>query len=482
MPPKPDTSMLRMFNCPQLTGKGDFEPWWALMEDLFYSAGWQEFWDDGLQDIDVDDENAVNDDLNFNAKDANRQQAWGVVKSHMNAAEAKKFKSIAKGHVEGILRKVRHTYLKKNEIALDKLRRQLADAQLEDHADLAAYITHVEWVCNLMHEQGEQQSTGNMRFTLLKGLPTDYALAVQSLRLPQQKDMTWDQIIAYLEDFVESNPTVLGAGPAGPSTTAAESTHATTTTTQSAHPATSQEVCKNFSMTGSCVNGDRCGYRHVHQPRNKPSGGHGSGDRPKCSYCGKLGHFSDVCFRKPGNERPDWHKKKYPQKSESIKAAVYAVLSDLRQGSNAESKRDDHFAFGVEVISAAAFAMSQTQTQAVTMLDGGSTRHVTDEATDCIDVKPCNINVKVGGGTLTCSQQGTRVYHYLKDGVPTTCLLLDTLIIPGFGLKIVSEAPFLLSGCSIKNARVWRSFPRRLASRSSIVLSIKGDSPSCHRC
>ena len=59
------------------------------MEDLFYSAGWQEFWDDDLQDIDVDDENAVNDDLDFNAKDVNRQQAWGVVKSHMNAAEAK---------------------------------------------------------------------------------------------------------------------------------------------------------------------------------------------------------------------------------------------------------------------------------------------------------------------------------------------------------------------------------------------------------
>ena len=59
----------------------------------------------------------------------------------------------------------------------------------------------------------------------------------------------------------------------------------------------------------------------------------------------------------------------------------------------------------------------------------------------------------MGGGTLTCSQQGTRVYHYLKDGVPTTCLLLDTLIIPGFGLKIVSEAPFLLSGCSIKKCQ-----------------------------
>ena len=462
MPPKADTSMLRMFKCPLLTGKGDFEPWWACMDDIFYSAGWQDIWDDAMEDIDVDDEDAVNADLNFNVKDINRQQAWGVVKSHMTAAEAKKFKSIGKGHVEGILRKLRHTYLKKNEIALDKLRNQLATAQLEDHVDLAAYITHVEWVANLMHEQSEQQSTGNKRFTLLKGLPTDYAPAVQSLRLPQQKDMTWDEIVAYLEDFVEANPSVLGAGPAGPSTTAAESTHATTTPVESAHPAASHEVCKNFSMTGSCVNGDRCGYRHVHQPRGKTSNGRGS-DRPKCTHCDKPGHLEDVCFKKHG--RPDWHKEKYPANGKKsttgpdMKAAVYAVLSQLQlqQGSETESKREEHFAFGVEVISAAAYAMSQTQTQAadaVTMLDGGSTRHVTDESDDCIDIRACDIKVKVGGGTLTCSQQGTRVYHYLNSrGLPAECHLLDTLIIPGFGLKIVAEAPFLLKGCWISKCQ-----------------------------
>ena len=119
MHPKTDTSMLRMFKCPLLTGKGNFEPWWALMDDLFYSAGWQDFWDAGMEDIDVNDEDAFKEDLDFNAKEVNRQQAWGVVKSHMTAAEAEKFKSIGKGHIEGILRKLRHTYLKKNEIALD---------------------------------------------------------------------------------------------------------------------------------------------------------------------------------------------------------------------------------------------------------------------------------------------------------------------------------------------------------------------------
>ena len=51
--------MLRLFKCHHLTGKKDFEPWWALMEDLFYACGWLELWDAGQADLDPDDEEAV---------------------------------------------------------------------------------------------------------------------------------------------------------------------------------------------------------------------------------------------------------------------------------------------------------------------------------------------------------------------------------------------------------------------------------------
>ena len=51
-----------------------------FIEDLFYSCGWQDFWD--AADIDVDDEDAVNADEDFESDDLNRQQAWGVLKSH----------------------------------------------------------------------------------------------------------------------------------------------------------------------------------------------------------------------------------------------------------------------------------------------------------------------------------------------------------------------------------------------------------------
>ena len=114
------------------------------MDGLFYAAGWQDFWDTALED--PADEQEAEVELEFNPKDTNRQQAWGVIKSHMSSAERKKFTSIAKGHVEGLLRKLRHTYLKKNEIALDKLRRQLSEAQLEDHVDLAAYNNCSHWM------------------------------------------------------------------------------------------------------------------------------------------------------------------------------------------------------------------------------------------------------------------------------------------------------------------------------------------------
>jgi hypothetical protein len=64
MPPKPDNhkldlTVVRLFKCPMLTGKADFEPWWALMEDLFYSAGWADLWDDALEDIDLDDDDQL---------------------------------------------------------------------------------------------------------------------------------------------------------------------------------------------------------------------------------------------------------------------------------------------------------------------------------------------------------------------------------------------------------------------------------------
>ena len=450
-PPKTNTATVKMFQCPVLTGKSDFEPWWTLMDDLFYSANWQDFWSAGLTDPSSEEDIAA--DLDFNPNESRRQEAWGLLKSHMQPAERKKFTSVAKGHVEGILRKLRHTYLKKNEITLDKLRRELSSAQLEDHADLSAYITHVEWVCNRMAEQGESQSTGNRRYTLLKGLPADYAPAVQSLKLPQQQDLTWDEIVAYLENFVDANPTVLGAGPAGPASTTAESTHAATTA-ESAHPATSQEVCRNFSMTGACLNGDGCGYRHVHQPNGK--GGRGASGRPVCAHCKKTGHLEEACFSKHG--RPDWHKEKYPSwpakskraqgSAPDIKATIYAVLSELRQGGSEPESKAEHFAFNMEVISAAACA-AEPQAGGATMLDGGSTRHVTYDPADCVDIEACDIKVKVGGGVLTCLQQGTRVYRYLRDGQPAVCYLRQTLIIPGFGLKIVAEAPFLLKGCSI---------------------------------
>ena len=199
----------------------------------------------------------------------------------------------------------------------------------------------------------------------------------------------------------------------------------------------------------------------IHLPHvGKQSGGHDPGSvRPKCTHCGKLGHLEDVCFSKHG--RPDWHKEKFPDRGKSsskpansdITAAVYAAILKIQAAPDTKVKdSDEHFAFaGIEeVISAAAFSASKSSSGSNgTLLDGGSTRHVTFDPADCDDIVPCDIKVKVGGGTVACLQKGTRVYRFYQKGLRKTVRLLDTLIIPGFGIKIAAEAPFLLKGCPI---------------------------------
>ena len=74
-PPKTNTATVKMFQCPVLTGKSDFEPWWTLMDDLLYSANWQDIWSAGLTDPSSEED--IEADLDFDPNESRRQEAWG---------------------------------------------------------------------------------------------------------------------------------------------------------------------------------------------------------------------------------------------------------------------------------------------------------------------------------------------------------------------------------------------------------------------
>jgi transposase InsO family protein len=464
MPPKTNATILKNFEIPKLNGKGNWEQWWGLIEDLTYSANMADFWAAGLQDL--TDEEQATELTDIAAAPVNtlprRQELWGLLRSRMEEPERRKVQSVAKGHVEGLLRMLRKTYEKKNEISLDRLRRQYDNAQLEDYTDFATYKTEIEFLANKMTEQGEAKSTGNMRYRLLEGLPSDWNSAAQSLRLPQMSDLTWSEIIAYLEDFAETNPSIVGSGARG--TTGTESTHATTT--ECAHATTttmvSEEICRNFSLAGKCLNGDRCGYRHVNNPHsNHRTESRNARSGIKCTHCGKMGHMEAKCYSKhgvPAEVQAQWDaRRRHQNKSNNstIKEAIFAALSEYNKKAMAtttetEDNGNDAFVFcATAVISSAAVAVARNNTASglstQIMLDGGSTRHVTTDATDCIDVVSCDIDVKVGGGVLKCTRMGTWIHRCPAGAVR----LRGSLIIPSFGLKIVAEAPFLLKGCGI---------------------------------
>ena len=82
---------------PTLTGKDNFDVWWAKVEDYFYKNGKK--WDKMLEQAKKPD--ATDSDDPNPATQTNdtkqRRRAWGVIKDSLSTEEAKKYRHIEKG-------------------------------------------------------------------------------------------------------------------------------------------------------------------------------------------------------------------------------------------------------------------------------------------------------------------------------------------------------------------------------------------------
>ena len=135
-------------------------------------------------------------------------------------------------------------------------------------------------------------------------------------------------------------------------------------------------------------------YKHIKAP-----GGLWSNRDITCYNCGKKSHKRPEC--------------RVPKKASKGKSAVKAYVA--RQQATPlddESYSDSDASFHVLDIAAATKAkkairgLPAKQGYTRLLLDDGSNCIVITDASQCVDIKPANIFIKVGGGTLTCKQVG----------------------------------------------------------------------------
>ena len=94
---------------PTLIGRENFDMWWEKVNDYFYQKGKK--WDDMLTQ--ATDRDATEDDDPDPAEDDTKQRraAWGALKASLSDEEAKKYRAVAKGRVESLIRSIRATHL-----------------------------------------------------------------------------------------------------------------------------------------------------------------------------------------------------------------------------------------------------------------------------------------------------------------------------------------------------------------------------------
>jgi hypothetical protein len=93
------------------------------------------------------------------------------------------------------------------------------------------------------------------------------------------------------------------------------------------------------------------------------------------------------------------------------------------------------------------------QDSIIVLVDGSSTCVVLQDQKYCANVRPANINIKVGkeggkSGIVKYGMVGDFSYRTRANGVTYTKTVLAR-IVPGFGVNIIPECLYLEDGCSV---------------------------------
>ena len=486
---------------PTLIGRENFDMWWEKVNDYFYQKGKK--WDEMLTQ--ATDRDATEDDDPDPAEDDTKQRraAWGALKASLSDEEAKKYRAVAKGRVESLIRSIRATHQKKSEAALDALTNKLIALSLNDYGDLEAYLAEANIIFTDLEAQGEALTDGRKTFYLLKGLPADYEQAKSTLRQPNV-EYTYKEVTTYLSSWIETRP----ACPGYPLTSKQKMSRGKNNervlyareqgeTNKGYVP-----LCRNFQRSGKCKHGDDCKFRHEAPPSDKQQKEKETSRRRRCYECGSEDHLIADC---PKNKTR--RSTRLSQNRASIQRAFSTFVENLcderadddsdvdspppkrRRSKSAKKKeksKKSSFTFAsfvTEHVYKAAQAKGADM-KAVTVIDGGSTCSITTTFADCKNVEPCSEEVTVGGkkgsNRLKCEWKGTRVIRQ-KDlrGDVQEIEVRDTKIMPAFGVKVLPEHVFLRRGCRIIKDEVGDNLSMEVQHRKSKQVLMRAD---MHRC
>ena len=337
----------------------------------------------------------------------------------------------------------------------DRLRQQYIDMKLSDYADLDCYATAFNNLVLTMreHKIGMAAKDDDVLFHFNKSLPA----AWEQVKLATTaQGMDFEASISFYLQHAKQNETLPGTtkSPQKSSSTVHYSSNSSQgrNSSPSQNSPSSTEICRDFSR-GNCYRGAKCRFEHVKLPSTSSSGQQQTNERPTCSFCGKVGHTEDRCWRKQ-------RLKNAAKEADSAHMTTQANTESIPTVADQEHERGgsvslDGYAYAVsDVLPEITLQMKEAlreragedKNQLIMVLDGASTVAVVQDESRCINVRPADAYIKVGGEgkptIIHCTKVGTLAVDMTVDG-RNVKMFIDARIVPGFGADILPECFFL---------------------------------------
>jgi hypothetical protein len=270
--------------------EGGFDAWEQAVGHIFYGAGWYHLYAFSLKDeLDEDErkklESTPSQDL---------ECAWASVIMSIvtHATLLRRVESIEKGDVAALLKQIRSHFVKATVHTRAQLRDDLHEVRLADHDTLQDYICAVQSIISNLARLGSVCSDEDRVYYLLRGLPSDYDIVKQAIRVRGDKlddddesNSRWAAAVWALEDFASYHP-VMGSKRRKEKDVA----YLSSTTP-------SREVCRDF-LRGRCKRGTRCRFRHVTPPNLSNPAEPSMATSLPCGYCRINGHYQRLLQEK----------------------------------------------------------------------------------------------------------------------------------------------------------------------------------------
>ena len=434
-------------NIKPLRTADQYELWQARVTDACYGVAGRDIFTLSASDVKV----AIDDVTK--TKNEWLPKCWTLLRNSLHDELFVKVKHVSRGMIPELLAEIRTALLVDSADEIQPLKVELYSATMRSCGnDLQTYIAYFKQRLGKLKFHKADLSDEEAAPLFLKGLSDTFSPIVNAYSMPGCSPKDLDKLIEHVRKYA-SMPNIsdqlLKARSA-----AATAKIFTSVSNNNISRSEIMKVCKQFSRRGACNYGDRCKFSHPQVPAREeqkklnitrasvtPGNPAKNGEEKKCGYCSKPGHSEVECRKK--------------QREAALVQSVVLALNggDAVSKPSFASRPPDEEAYDSSPYTLV-FALQNSVVSDVKgqgwVVDSGATSCATYDASDCRDIRDCNIIVTAAGTSFKVKQIGTAMLRVKGDsGKVNVITIANCLISPQF--------PATCEDCSLFNPLLTRA-------------------------